>query len=283
MKTNPTLPPPEEWDFRPTDPLLLSEAIVYEYSRTCDRTRTQICAWLDTKLKRKKIREHIRDAILATEKNDGDPHDFYPAGIWKEVYLSGLKATDSPILHVIMEARPDFPRPWTRANLRGERNTKFSRVSCYPLEWTFQRILADADEADGLKRALEIESRVAAGRAYELNIDFYADGALSTIQEIVADFEKWLRVEVKRSNLKTRTAKDAQVQQKAYPLKCLAALRLRRAGFTYEAAANALQRLAATKEDAWFLPMFENAPSWTKAVLFAEKTLAKFDAGKVNF
>ncbi|MDD5141515.1 MAG: hypothetical protein PHY43_14800 [Verrucomicrobiales bacterium] len=166
--------------------------------------------------------------------------------------------------------------------IRGERDAEFSRVRCYPLEHTFNRLAQRDGEKIPLKKILEIEGRIAKQWGdYKLQIDWFADGELSNIKDVVRDFDKWLRAEVKQTKPKMRRGRNAQAEQAAYPLKCLAALRLRRAGFTYDAAANALQHLEGSFS--WIVPYFKNAPSWTKAIQFAEKTLAEFEAGKINF
>lgn len=287
MKAKPILPPAGEWDFRQVDPNLLSEAAVYEYARSSsEKIRAPLVRWLDTLLKGQKIRQHILNAIRAAKKNDGDPADFYPDGLWSKIYEAaptGGGFQNLEIVSIIMEARPDFPSPWITngVKVRGERNTEFSRVRCYPLEHTFNCLAQRDGGKIGLKQILEIESRIAKKWGdYKLQVDWFADGEGSTIQEVVRDFEKWLRAEVKKKKLKTRTGRNAQAEQAAYPLKCLAALRLRRAGFTYDAAANALQSLENAN---WIIPYFKNAPSWTKAIQFAKKTLAEFEAGKINF
>jgi hypothetical protein len=159
--------------------------------------------------------------------------------------------------------------------VKGGWNDNFKRVHLHPMDQEFKFILECAAKwPKGWKDYLEMRRRISSDK-YRLDIDFFADGRLSTIEEIVADFEKWLRAEVKRTKPKMRIGRAAKVEQAAYPLKCLAALRLRRAGFTYEAAAEALQKIAVTKEDAWFIPCFENAKSWTQAIQFAEKKLAE--------
>ena len=285
VKEKPILPPACKWDFRQVDPNLFREAAVYEYARSSEKIRAPLVRWLDTVLKRKKIRQHILDAIRAAEKHNGDPADFYPAGLWKEIYLSApeLGISGLEIGSIIMQARPDFPSPWITdgVKIRGERDTEFSRVRCYPLEHTFNCLAQRDGGKIGLKKILEIESRIAKQWGdYKLQIDWFADGELSNIQDVVRDFEKWLRGEVKRTKPKMRAGRNAQAEQAAYPLKCLAALRLRRAGFTYDAAANALQSLDNAN---WIIPYFKNPPSWTKAIQFAKKTLAEFEAGKINF
>lgn len=281
-KSNLTLPAAEEWDFHQVDPILLSNAAQYEYARTSDKIRVPLVRWLDTRLKGKKIRQHILDACIkqqtetASGKLLGGLH--FPKGIETQIIEIGEKLTPNGYCwyEAILKIRPDFPQPWTRMKSKGEYNENFKRVHLHPMEQEFKYILDDAGRwPRGWKDYLEMRRRISSDK-YRLGIDFFADGRLSTIDEIVADFEKWLRAEVKRANKKMRTGRNAQVEQPAYPLKCLAALRLRRAGFTYAAAANALQPF---ESSSWIVPYFKDKSSWTKAIQFAEKKLAGFETG----
>jgi len=292
-KTNPKLPPIAEWDFRQADRILLDDAARYEYARDCENIRVPLVRWLDTPLDGKRIREHIRDAGIkrhAEAQKTGaktldilDP--YFPSGIGGRIFEIGQKLTPQCfyLWEAIVQHRPDFPNPWTSWKVKGAWNENFKRVHLRPMNEVFKFTLEQAERwPQGWKDYLKIKQRIHANE-YRLDINFFANGRLSTIDEIVSDFEKWLRVEVKRTGLKMRTGRLAKVEHAAYPLKCLAAIRLRRAGFTYDAAACALQEIALTKEDAWFIPIFENAPSWTKAIKFAEKTLADFESGNINF
>jgi len=285
MKTKPSLPPACEWDFHRIDPQLLRTVAVYEYARTSEKVRTPLVRWLDTILNGQKVRQHIFNAILAANKCGRDVAECHPKGLWQQIYMSapdqGVWALE--VHSIIMETRPDFPVPWIADGVKisVERDLEFSRVRCTPLEYTFRRLAERDGGKIGLKRLLELEGQVAKRWGdYKLEIDWYAENELSTIAEIVGDFEKWLRAEVADKKPKMRTGRNAQAEQTAYPLKCLAALRLRQAGFTYEAAANALQRM---QSSSWIIPFFKNAPSWTKAIQFAKKSLADIDAGKLNF
>jgi hypothetical protein len=299
-KPNPTLPPAEEWDFRQVDPILLTNAAEYEYTRQSDKIRVLLVRWLDTPLQGKRVRQHILDACIkcqtetASGKLFGSIDPYFPKGIQTQIFEIGKKLMQkrTPDHHVYYEPdpflyyemflqhRPDFPNPWTRMKIKGAYNENFKRVRLRPMEQEFEFILKRAEEwPKGWKDYLEMRRRISSDR-YQLDIDFFADGQLSTIDEIVVDFEKWLRAEVKRTNKKMRIGRNAQVEQAAYPLKCLAALRLRRAGFTQKAAANALQPF---ENSSWIVPYFKNAPSWTRAIQFAEKKLAAFESGELNF
>ncbi|HEY5233669.1 MAG TPA: hypothetical protein VIK35_09065 [Verrucomicrobiae bacterium] len=282
-KTNPKLPPAAEWDFRQADRILLSEAAEYEYARQSDKIRVPLVRWLETPLKGKKVRQHILDACIKRQKETpngkllGELDSYFPKGIAAQIIKIGEKLTLQAYLYFIsiLQHRPDFPNPWTSMKVKGEWNEKFKRVHLKPMDQEFTFILERAAEwPKGWKDYLEMRRRISSGK-YRLDIDFFADGRLSMIDEIVTDFEKWLRAEVKRTKPKMRIGRAAKVEQAAYPLKCLAALRLRLAGFTYEAAAELLGKFAITKEDAWFIPCFENAKSWTQAIQFAENKLAK--------
>jgi len=294
MKTKPTLPPSAEWDFRQVDPISLTDAAEHEFARECEKIRVPLVRWLETPLKGKPVRQHIIDALIKRqtqaqktgEKLPDILDAYFPKGIQQRIFEIGQRLTPQCccLYESIVQHRPDFPNPWTSQKVKGEWNENFKRVHLRPMDEVFKFTLERAQQwPKGWKDYLETSSRCFSTNEYRLGIDFFANGRLSTVDEIVTDFEKWLRAEVKRTGQKMRTGQNAQIKQAAYPLKCLAALRLRRAGFTYDAAADALQKIAVTKEDAWFIPMFENAPSWTKAIHFAEKIIADFEAGKINF
>jgi hypothetical protein len=285
-KPIPKLPPAEEWDFRKVDPILLRDAAEYEYTRQSKKIRALLVRWLDSPLQGKRVREHIRDAGIKrqTKTPNGkmlgslDPH--FPKGIGSQIFEIGHKLTPQCyyLYEGIAQSRPDFPNPWTSWIVKGAWNENFKRVRLHPMEQEFKYILERADKWPmGWKSFVEMKSRISTDH-YRLDIDFFADGRLSTIDEIVADFEEWLRAEVKRTKPKLRIGRRAQVEQAAYPLKCLAALRLRLAGFTQKAAADALANF---ENENWIVPYFKNAASWTKAIQFAERKLAEMESAFV--
>jgi hypothetical protein len=289
-KKNPALPPATEWDFRQVDRILLRDAAEYEYARTCDNIRVPLVRWLDTRLKGKLIRQHIIDAGIkrqAEAQKAGAkilgplPDCHFPSGVLDQIFEAGQRITPQCfyLYEAIAQYRPDFPNPWTSSKVKGAWNENFKRVHLRPMDQELRFFFKRAEEwPKGGKDYLEKISRSFLDNKYRLDIDFFADGRLSTFDEIVADFGKWLRAEIKRKKIKMRIGRAAKVEQAAYPLKCLAAFRLRHAGFTYEAATDALQAIALTKEDAWFIPCFENAKSWTQAIQFAENRLAEINS-----
>lgn len=287
-KVNPTLPPAAEWDFRQVDPILLADATEYEYARQSEKIRVPLVRWLDTPLKGKTVRQHILDACIKRQKETTDGKligglsTHFPKGIETKIFQIGETLTPqrSYFYEAILKCRPDFPNPWTSWKVKGAWNKNFKRVHLRPMEQEFKWILKHAAEhPKGWKDYLEMRQRISADK-YRLDIDFFADGRLSTIDEIVANFEKWLRDEVKRTNQKMRMGRNAQVEQAAYPLKCLAALRLRRAGFSQKAAADALRDF---ESSSWIIPYFNHSPSWTRAIQFAEKKLAGMESGGIIF
>jgi hypothetical protein len=289
MRATPKLPAATEWDFRPVDRILLAEAAEYEYTRQSDKIRALLVRWLETPINGKGVRQHILDAAIkrqvdaqaAGSTSPGLLDSCFPSGILDEIIKVGQELTPQCFYFYesILQHRPDFPNPWTSCKVKGAWNEKFKRVHLRPMDQELKFFFKRAEEwPGGRKDYLEKISGSYLTDKYRMDIDFFADGRLSTVKEIVADFEKWLRSEVKRTGQKMRVGRVAKVEHAAYPLKCLAAFRLRRAGFTYDAAASALQRIATTKEDAWFIPLFENAPSWTKAIQFAEKKLAEINS-----
>jgi hypothetical protein len=253
MKTqNTQFPPAEEWDFRGVADAELEQATIYEYARSSDKIRNAICDCLKSKINGRTVAEYIRDLIAG--KNEANRP---PKGTWAQIFNSLLKATagNRELMNIILHFQPDFPAPWKQMpdNQVAKGNLFFQPINAL-------KNCAGIETVDG----------------FYLSISWRG----ATIEGCVKQFETWLREEIKKHPQRKQAGKNAQVLQAAYPLKCLAALRLRRRGITYPAAVSKLQTVAITKRDAWFIPMFENAPSWTKAIRFAERSIARIESGQ---
>lgn len=286
-QANPKLPLMIEWDFRKADPLLLREAAAYEYARTSEKMRKTIVQWLETKSHGKTIRESIFDAGIRSQQISRQTRldDFaFPPG----AYSVGKQLLPEGAVYfyaAMLKHRPDFPDPWTKVTFTGKLNDRFSRLKLRPMGGEFGAIKCDVKRAKewpkGWEDYFEFRSKESPN-TYKLEIGFAADGRLSTVDEIVSDFEKWLRAEVKRTKPKMRAGRNSQLEQTAYPLKCLAAYRISRAGFTFDEAQAALSRARTvykfSDNDLCFIPIFNQAASWTKAVRYAENTLASIES-----
>jgi len=108
-----------------------------------------------------------------------------------------------------------------------------------------------------------------------LEVDRYAlmiNWQRATVKEIIKDFAKWLSKEAKNHpELKPR-GKRGQVSPE--PLTWLAALRISKAGFSYE---QARPLLAPTND---LSPNYRDKTGWSRAIKKAEKLLQDLEAGK---
>lgn len=260
MNRNPQLPPSEEWDFRQIDDLALPHATLYEYARSTKGLRARIVSWLGTKIKRRTVREHLLAA--AEKKSDKHLIDRVPVPIRGQI-LHGTFCAEFPyeLMELIFESRPDFPAPWLRCPLKYERNSQFSRILCRPMVSTIRHLKKVPNLADAFER-----SDPKFGYHYHLTVDW--EGA--TTQEIIQHLEKWVRAEAKRHVSK----RGAPSQAQTWKLKALAALRLRRADFTYAKAQEALRRFSDGNR---LVPTFANADGWTDAITRATRELARLE------
>ena len=240
----PVFPPREEWDFSAIDDPALRHATTYEYARTSSLIRRRLCAYLDSKINGKRIRDHIFDAIKA--------------GRWPDEEISEkvdeMVGRNNSLYFTILTMKPDFPKPWLSSTIKIKyrRDPAFSRVK----------------ELQFIPGATTLNYPMR-GRTSHI-LDIYWKGA--NIDEIVSDFEKWLRKEAKVHHEMKPRGRPGQLQ--GAPLKWLSAYRIQEAGFTFERAQDALKSRTVN----WSLPRYADKSGWSQAITHAKAYLADLEA-----
>lgn len=271
------LPPPIAWDFREVDDSALEYATLYEYARTSDKIRNAVWKCLLTKINGKRISEHIIAALVA-ERKTGRPYpDCFPVGVYRKTFADMEKATGGnfKLLRIITHQRPDFPTPWMDCPITFKRNKKFSRVLCTPMNRVFKNVMELAIESGDALKQLEFEERTNHGCFQISFLPLHG----STIKDIVGDFEKWLRQEIKQhpDNYSAMKGKGRKGQLPIPPLAWLAAYRMHKAGVTFDDAQILLE-----KENNHYghLPKYSEKSGWSDAIKKARQILTKLEAGQ---
>ncbi len=243
MKT-PSLPPKEEWDFSAIDDPALRHATTYEYARTSSLIRSRLCAYLDSKINGKKIRDHIFDAMKAGRWPDDEVSDKVDETVGGNLALS----------LIILTMKPDFPKPWlsTTIKIKYRRDPAFSRVR----------------ELQFIPGAMTLNYPMRGRTSHILDI-YWGD---ANIDEIVSDFEKWLRKEAKVHH-DTMKLRGKPGQRQGEPLKWLAAYRLQKAGITFERAQQTLE----SRKSVWSVPWYADKSGWSRAITKAKSYLAELE------
>jgi len=233
----PVFPPREEWDFSAIDDVVLKPAIIYEYARTSSLIRSSLCACLDSKIKGRTIRDHLLDSVKAGHSPDDKISDKVDEAV------GGVK--NDVLLLIVSTMKPDFPKPWSSFSVKYRRDPAFSRV-----------------------REKTLFSPMVGGTRHIFDI-YWSE---ASIDEIVSDFEKWLRKEAKVHHEMKPRGRPGQLQQE--PLKWLVAYRLQKAGFTFERAQEALR----SRTGCWSLPRYADKSGWSHAITHAKSYLADLEA-----
>ena len=233
----PIFPPKEEWDFSSIDDLMLQHAIIYEYARTSSLIRSSLCACLDSKINGRKIRDHLLDSVKAGHSPDDKISDKVDEAV------GGVE--NRALSLIILKMKPDFPKPWPSFSVKYRRDPDFSRV-----------------------REKTLFSPMVGGTRHIFDI-YWSD---SNIDEIVFDFEKWLRKEAKVHHEMKPRGRPGQLQ--GAPLKWLSAYRIQEAGFTFERAQDALKSRTVN----WSLPRYADKSGWSQAITHAKAYLADLEA-----
>jgi hypothetical protein len=269
-KPAPKLPPAYEWDFRQTDDLLLETVTLYEYARSNDGVREDTRRWLASEVEGKTLGSQL---LAALRSGDGKRHRKLVSAHMSE----GLKATrDWELFNLITDHRPDFPAPffaYGKSPITINVNSKFSRVRIRPLVPTMILAKQACDEpgADGgTNLDFSQHLQICHYDSHVLNINWQG----FTIQEILNDFEKWLRREAGKHA--ERKGKGKAGQRPTEPLKWLSAYRLGVAGFSFVKAQEEIElrvKNAFVKNP--FLPIFSREASWSHAVNSASDMIKK--------
>lgn len=257
----PTLPPQAEWDFRQIEDLALPDATLWEYARQSPKLRTAICRWYDTRADGSTLRTLIRRGWWRRPPT-GEARSRRGA-----LRTAAIVATGNLRLAELIALRPDFPAPWTARPLKYRINPdSIVRVSCQTFEKCLDSLAAAPTHVrDGVLRARRGH--------YMVRIDW----AAGTVQEIIADLSRWVRREAANHPERQKTGKPSQAP--VDPLKWLAALRLKQAGFTFEAAQDAI---ADHNDGGRLMPYYIDESSWARAVKRAKTRLAEIESGSLD-
>lgn len=220
MKRRLVIPPPVEWDFRRVNPELMEVAVLYEYARASNKLRVAFANWLDTVIEGKTVRTRLIEAGKAGARH---PSTALPRCSLGEDHLW----SHYELFEVIADVRPDFPTPWLTGIPVKCEPVPYSGVSIEPLANVVDR--AQRRVAESLLSTTPADYlKLACSEHFSLKINWER----MTVQDVVAGFAKWLRVEAKKhADVMRQRGKGGQVPVE--PLKWLAALRLKNAGMTY--------------------------------------------------
>ena len=270
----PKLPPQAEWDFRQTADSLIEIVVLYEYARTHGAFREPLTRWLRQRVDGKALAAHLLDAL---RKGDDKRHRKLKAAHPVTDLPRSMRTWE--LVELIANHRPDFPAPffaYSKSPLTVARNPRFSRIRArsFIREAVQAKAIFDEDKTAGRYSDFGQYLHVLHDDDFAVTIKW--DGA--TVDEIVSDFSRWLHIEAKnhKERMKPRGHRGKAPAEK---LKWLAALRLRNAGFTFEAAQAALRKFddsnglkgSAQK----FLPLYADASGWSDALRGAENELSK--------
>jgi hypothetical protein len=273
-----TMPPSVEWDFTRVDDSALQSATLYEYARSSDKLRNAVSKCLQTKIKGKRISEYILAALITERKTRKPYPDCFPAGVYRKVSADLINATGGnfKLRHIIMHQRPDFPAPWMSFPLKFKPNENFSRIICTPMNHVFKHVEELAIESGDALKQLEYEEKTNTGRFQISFLPLHG----STIKDIVGDFEKWLREEIKQhpDNYSAMKGKGRKGQLPIPRLAWLAAYRIHKAGVTFDDAQIKLE-----KESNYYghLPKYSEKSAWSDAIKKAKQFLAKVESGQI--
>jgi len=281
MKKSPAKLDQSEWDFRQIDDMALPDATTYEYARTSDKLRPAICAWLETDIEGRPARDRMNDWNQLCRKHGGRP-PITDAGIAKlhrmkaEAFKFGYSEIENLAVAHVIELRPDFPAPWMAFPIRYEKNPNASRIAVNPLAVEYEEIIERARSGENVMDMLE--SMRAAYQSptahFVLDINWVGhDGRGVTVESVIADFSKWVREEAKNHKLKRGKSSQAQTEL----LKCLAAYRLSKAGYTYPAA---YELLRSKSDGGRLVPIYEDASGWSDAISKARKELSRIESAQ---
>lgn len=241
----PPLPQKEEWDFRQVPDEALADCVLWEYARESDVLRPAIEEWLATEIEGKTVREHYRDGRIREFWLGGVRHSRLTMG---EVEMMDPDRFGDWRLFELLLLRDDFPAPW----LANPITTK---------EPTGERVMVEQPD----------------GRPLRYGYHLYVAWRGATVEEVVASFEKWAREEGQKHRRRMRKP-GTPGHLPVDPLKGLVALRFKKAGFTYESAYAALVSYP-EKRKKRRLPIYSDAPGWSKAVSNAKRHLRTLEAG----
>lgn len=253
MKESVKMPPTVAWDFRKVSDLALEDATLFEYARSSDKIRTAIWKCLQTKTCGKKIADHILSALKIITVDRRPFPDCFPDGVYRLISSGLEKATcgNFKLMSVIF-MRPDFPMPWMACQISLKPHLHHSRI------------IINRFNGDGIGE-------------YQLSF-LPLHGA--TIKDLVNDFEKWLRNEVrtdsKRFSVMKKRGKSGQLP--IARLTWLAAYRISKAGVSYVKAQNFLEPYP---NHYGHLPKYVDKSGWSDAIRKAKNFLSKVESGQI--
>ncbi|MBI5384257.1 MAG: hypothetical protein HZA90_06175 [Verrucomicrobia bacterium] len=300
------IPPAVEWDFRAVTSDALPTACLYEYCRASRKVQQTARRYFGTQSNGKTIRERL---IAAVNKRDFGAVDrlqiatgyFEDFGVWMglEKPTGPLKDFYLPVevFDLLTAKRPDFPEPWLAVPLRFQRNRRFSRI----------RIASRANvpsPANGWPPP-SFDFAEFPGDGSWMPYAFDIEWPDATVEEITADFKRWLTREAKRHPEMKPAGKRGQAP--AEPLKWLSALRLANAGLTFPQV-KALLPVYVDRKDTGkqrdarsaglnladipkappcgngcgLLPKFADKSGFSDAIARAERKLAELESGNVE-
>lgn len=230
----PPLPAKEEWDFRQVPVEAVADCVLWEYSRQSDVVRPAIKEWMESKVSGETVVQHLCDGAVTRSCFIGGATPAH-----REVYEEGLRVTKDFRLLQLIEYRKDFPAPWLR------KPPKYA-----------------VDHNGNLVRPRRVT--VIEGRRKLMNGDLVlqVDWTEATAEEIISEFRCWVRTEAKKHADEMRQ-RGKPGQLPFDPLKWLAALRLKNAGFTYEAAYTALEGCS---DGGNVIPIYSEPGGWSRAI-----------------
>ena len=249
--------PQAEWDFSAIEDLALPDATIYEYARSSDKLRASIQGWLNTKVGGKRV------WVLLSEGRQSDP------ATRLKISQLGHAAVGSFELFSIIKRRPDFPAPWLAAPGHSRRNPIYKSIELIPMGFKIGAIRYALSCGDSID---EIEERHRGIGDYSISIKW--DGA--TVNSIVSDFEKWIRVEAKKHPEMKRRGKPGQSQNAT--LTWLSAYRLSRAGFTYPEAQKMLEERKC--RSVCHHPIYKDPSGWSDAIGKAKRMLSDLESSR---
>jgi hypothetical protein len=262
--------PRSEWDFTQIDDLALADATTYEYARSSDRLRSALCHWLEVSIDGRKVREYIHARLLLVH-NGVESSWISKSQLASRAISRRIECACSPevseqweIFHLIQEKRPDFPAPWTSFQMRYAPNPNYSTVIIKPLWVTIGATFEALSAGDTLD---EIEDRYRRVGGHSLKINW---GDSPNVEKIIADFAEWVRGEARHHP----RPRGKSAQSPVDPLKWLAAYRLSRAGYTFEAAQEFLRP---HNDGGRLVPIYSDKSGWSDAIRRAKARIQRLD------